>query len=227
MTMATILIVEDDSDIRDILKTYLLVEHYEIHEAQNLHEMSVELEKTKPDIILLDIMLPDGDSIDEIPFLRSRLPSVGIIVISARGTDRDKIFGIDSGADDYIAKPFNPREIVSRVRALLKRLSHDDKTMTFDTLTINPENYEVSMNEENLDLTVKEFEILHLLASHPKKVFSRSELIDRIWYDDDYISDRVIDVHISAIRTKIGKNWIKTIRNAGYKFNKKAGEKPT
>jgi two-component system OmpR family response regulator len=83
------------------------------------------------------------------------------------------------------------------------------------------------MNEENLDLTVKEFEILHLLASHPKKVFSRSELIDRIWYDDDYISDRVIDVHISAIRNKIGKDWIKTIRNAGYKFNKKAGEKPT
>jgi two-component system OmpR family response regulator len=225
--MASILIVEDDSDIRDILKTYLLVEHYEIHEAQNLHEMSVELEKTKPDIILLDIMLPDGDSIDEIPFLRSRFPSVGIIVISARGTDRDKIFGIDSGADDYISKPFNPREVVSRVRALLKRISQDEKTMTFGSLTINPENYEVSMNEENLDLTVKEFEILHLLASHPKKVFSRSELIDRIWYDDDYISDRVIDVHISAIRNKIGKDWIKTIRNAGYKFNKKAGEKPT
>ena len=224
--MASILIVEDDSDIRDILKTYLLVEHYDIAEAQNLHEMSIELEKKKPDIVLLDIMLPDGDSIDEIPFIRSRYPSVGIIVISARGTDRDKIFGIDSGADDYISKPFNPREVVSRVRALLKRLSHDDKTMVFDTLSINPENYEVSMNEENLDLTVKEFEILHLLASHPKKVFSRSELIDRIWYDDDYISDRVIDVHISAIRNKIGKDWIKTIRNAGYKFNKKVGEKP-
>jgi len=224
--MASILIVEDDSDIRDILKTYLLVEHYDIAEAQNLHEMSIELEKKKPDIVLLDIMLPDGDSIDEIPFIRSRYPSVGIIVISARGTDRDKIFGIDSGADDYISKPFNPREVVSRVRALLKRLSHDDKTMVFDTLSINPENYEVSMNEENLDLTVKEFEILHLLASHPKKVFSRSELIDRIWYDDDYISDRVIDVHISAIRNKIGKDWIKTIRNAGYKFNKKAGDKP-
>jgi len=224
--MTSILIVEDDSDIRDILKTYLLVEHYDIAEAQNLHEMTIQLEKKKPDIILLDIMLPDGDSIDEIPFIRSRYPSVGIIVISARGTDRDKIFGIDSGADDYISKPFNPREVVSRVRALLKRLSHDDKTMVFDTLSINPENYEVSMNEENLDLTVKEFEILHLLASHPKKVFSRSELIDRIWYDDDYISDRVIDVHISAIRNKIGKDWIKTIRNAGYKFNKKVGEKP-
>ena len=225
--MASILIVEDDSDIRDILKTYLLVEHFEITEAQNLHEMTVELEKSKPDIILLDIMLPDGDSVDEIPFLRSKYPALGIIIISARGTDRDRIFGIDSGADDYIPKPFNPREVVSRVRALLKRISHEDKTMTYGELKINPENYEVIMNDENLDLTVKEFEILYLLASHPKKVFSRTELIDRIWYDDDYISDRVIDVHVSAIRTKVGKEWIKTLRNAGYKFNKKAGEQPT
>src|SRR6056297_2674631 len=225
--MSSILIVEDDSDIRDILKTYLLVEHYEIYEAQSLHEMTIELEKTKSDIIFLDIMLTDGDSIDEIPFLRSKYPSVGIIVISARGTDRDKIFGIDSGADDYISKPFNPREVVSRVRALLKRISQGDKTMEFDGLKINPENYEVSLDDENLDLTVKEFEILFLLASHPKKVFSRGELIDRIWYDDDYISDRVIDVHVSAIRNKVGKDWIKTVRNAGYKFNKKAGEKMT
>jgi len=225
--MSSILIVEDDSDIRDILKTYLLVEHYEIREAQNLHEMTLELEKTKPDIILLDIMLPDGDSIDEIPYIRTKYPSLGIIVISARGTDRDRIFGIDSGADDYIPKPFNPREVISRVRALLKRISHDDKSMIFGPLLINPENYEVSMDDDNLELTVKEFEILYLLATHPKKVFSRGELIDRIWYDDDYISDRVIDVHVSAIRNKIGKEWIKTIRNAGYKFNKKAGEKMT
>jgi two-component system OmpR family response regulator len=223
--MPSVLIVEDDGDIRDILKTYLLVEHYDIKEAENIHEMIVELERSKPDILLLDIMLPDGESVDEIPYLRAKYPSMGVIVISARGTDRDKIFGIDSGADDYIAKPFNPREVIARVRALLKRISHADESLKFGTLEIHPDNYEVLTENENLDLTVKEFEILYLLAAHSKKVFSRGEIIDRIWFNNDYISGRVVDVHISAIRTKIGKEWIKTVRNTGYKFNKTVQEK--
>src|SRR6056297_1420264 len=141
--MSTVLIVEDDADIRDILKTYLLVEHFDIVEADSLQSMHAELERVNPDIMLLDIMLPDGDSSDEIPYIRTTNPSTGIIVISARGTDRDRIFGLDSGADDYISKPFNPREVVSRVRSLLKRISRDDQILKFGILEIQPENYAV------------------------------------------------------------------------------------
>jgi len=222
--MSTVLIVEDDADIRDILKTYLLVEHFDIVEADSLQSMHAELERVNPDIMLLDIMLPDGDSSDEIPYIRTTNPSTGIIVISARGTDRDRIFGLDSGADDYISKPFNPREVVSRVRSLLKRISRDDQILKFGILEIQPENYAVLKKEEPVELTVKEFEILYLMASNPKKVYTRGEIIDRIWYDDDYINDRVVDVHISSIRSKLGKDWIKTVRNAGYKFNRSAGD---
>ncbi len=222
--MSTVLIVEDDADIRDILKTYLLVEHFDIVEADSLQSMHAELERVNPDIMLLDIMLPDGDSSDEIPYIRTTNPSTGIIVISARGTDRDRIFGLDSGADDYISKPFNPREVVSRVRSLLKRISRDDQILKFGILEIQPENYAVLKKEEPVELTVKEFEILYLMASNPRKVYTRGEIIDRIWYDDDYINDRVVDVHISSIRSKLGKDWIKTVRNAGYKFNRSAGD---
>jgi len=222
--MSTVLIVEDDADIRDILKTYLLVEHFDIVEADSLQSMHAELERVNPDIMLLDIMLPDGDSSDEIPYIRTTNPSTGIIVISARGTDRDRIFGLDSGADDYISKPFNPREVVSRVRSLLKRISRDDQILKFGILEIQPENYAVLKKEESVELTVKEFEILYLMASNPRKVYTRGEIIDRIWYDDDYINDRVVDVHISSIRSKLGKDWIKTVRNAGYKFNRSAGD---
>lgn len=221
--MASVLIVEDDEDIRDIMKTYLSIEGFNIFEAGSLTEMRAVMNRITPDILLLDIMLPDGESTDELPFIRSKNRDTGIIVISARGTDRDKIFGFNSGADDYISKPFNPREVVARVRALLKRIRKDEGTLIFDGLEILPDNYCARLNDEIKEMTAKEFEILYLLARQPKKIFTRAEIIDKVWFDDEYITDRVIDVHISAIRSKLGKNWIKTVRNVGYKFNKDGG----
>ncbi|SHE31028.1 two-component system, OmpR family, response regulator [Marinitoga hydrogenitolerans DSM 16785] len=220
--MASILIVEDDKDIRDILRTYLEIEKYIIYEVESINQMNDFLNKNNVDIILLDVMLPDGESIDILPFIRAKNKNTGIIIISAKNTDRDKIFGIENGADDYITKPFNPREVIARVRALLKRLKNEDEKLQFGNLEIFSDNYTVKYKGKIIDLTAKEFEILYLLAKNPEKIFTRNDIIDKIWYGEDFITDRVIDVHISMIRSKIGKNWIKTIRNLGYKFNKSA-----
>ncbi|PNR92842.1 response regulator transcription factor [Petrotoga sp. 9PWA.NaAc.5.4] len=222
--MAKVLIVEDDKDIREILKIYLNIENYEIMEADSLTNMRNLLNKEKDiDIMLLDIMLPDGDAIDELPRIRTINPNIGIIIISALNRDREVIYGIESGADDYITKPFNPREVIARIKALIKRLKKQEDTtekLEFGSLEIYPKNYTVIYKGKFTEFTTKEFEILSLLARNPDKVYSREEIIDKVWFGDEYITDRVIDVHISLIRTKIGKDWIKTIRGVGYKFNK-------
>ncbi|MDK2945665.1 response regulator transcription factor [Geotoga petraea] len=218
--MPTILIVEDDPDIRDILKTYLQIEKFHILEAETLSEMRNVLNREKSiDIMLLDIMLPDGDSVDELPRIRMMNRDMGIIIISAKNTDRDKIWGIESGSDDYITKPFNPKEVVVRVRALLKRIKNDNEIIKYGNLEIYPNNYSVKYNNEVIEFTSKEFEILYLLAKKPERIYTRDDIISKIWFDDNFITDRVIDVHVSMIRSKIGKEWIKTIRGVGYKFN--------
>ncbi len=218
--MPTILIVEDDPDIRDILKTYLQIEKFHILEAETLSEMRNVLNREKSiDIMLLDIMLPDGDSVDELPRIRMMNRDMWIIIISAKNTDRDKIWGIESGSDDYITKPFNPKEVVVRVRALLKRIKNDNEIIKYGNLEIYPNNYSVKYNNEVIEFTSKEFEILYLLAKKPERIYTRDDIISKIWFDDNFITDRVIDVHVSMIRSKIGKEWIKTIRGVGYKFN--------
>ncbi|MBM7558344.1 response regulator transcription factor [Marinitoga litoralis] len=218
--MASILLVEDDKDIRDLLKTYLEIEKFNVVECETINCMRNLLNNNKFDIILLDIMLPDGESIDILPLIRAKNKNTGIIIISAKNTDRDKIYGIETGADDYITKPFNPREVIARIRALLKRLKNDDEILQFGNLEIYSNNYTVKYNGELVNLTAKEFEILYLLAKNNEKIYTRNEIIEKIWFDDEFITDRVVDVHISMIRSKIGKNLIKTIRNMGYKFNK-------
>ena len=222
--MYTILIVEDDKDIREILKTYLKIENFEIVEAESLTSLRNILHQEKNiDILLLDLMLPDGNAVDEIPKIRSSNKDLGIIIISALNADREIILGIESGADDYITKPFNPREVTARVRALLKRIKKEENDkLVFGSLEIYHDSYTVIYKNKPIELTAKEFEILSLLSRNPDKIFSRDQLIDEIWFGDEYITDRVIDVHISMLRSKIGKEWIKTIRNIGYKFNKNA-----
>lgn len=223
-SLYTILIVEDDKDIRDILKTYLKLENFEIIESESLTTMRnmLFLEKNI-DILILDLMLPDGNAVDEIPKIRSSNNDLGIIIISALSADREIILGIESGADDYITKPFNPREVTARVRALLKRIKKEENDkLIFGSLEIYCNSYTVNYKNAPIELTAKEFEILSLLSRNPDRIFSRDQIIDEIWFGDEYVTDRVIDVHISMIRSKIGKDWIKTIRNIGYKFNKNA-----
>lgn len=174
--MSTVLIVEDDKDIRDILRTYLEIEKYEIFEAETLSDMRDLISKNQMDIILLDVMLPDGESVDELPYIRSKNKDTGIIVVSAKNTDRDKIFGIEAGADDYITKPFNPREVIARVRALLKRIKKEEELLSFGNLELFPNSYSAKYNKELIELTAKEFEILYLLSRNSEKFIQEMKL---------------------------------------------------
>ncbi|QTA37785.1 response regulator transcription factor [Thermosipho ferrireducens] len=218
--MFRILIVEDDAGIREILKKYLVAEGFEIEEAGTLYEMREKISQKSFDVVLLDIMLPDGYATSEIPEFRVEFPETGIIIISARDTDMDRIFGIELGADDYIVKPFNPREVVARVKAFIRRTRGESEVIRFRELEIYCDEYLVKLNGKKVDLTGKEFEILRLLAKNSNRVFSRDEILDKIW-KDEFISDRVVDVHISSLRNKIGKDWIITVRGIGYKFSTK------
>ncbi|ABR31659.1 transcriptional regulator [Thermosipho melanesiensis] len=216
--MKRILIVEDDETLRDLLKRYIKSEGYEVDEAENNFEMRKKLSKERYDLVLLDIMLPDGLSTDELPEIKVLYPKLGIIIVSAKDNDSDKIYGLEIGADDYVTKPFNPREVVARIKAFFRRISGEREVIKFGQLQIFCDDYLVKLNDKIIDFTAKEFEILCLLAKNPNVVFSRERILDIVW-KDEFISDRVVDVHISNIRNKLGKDSIITVRGVGYKFN--------
>jgi len=166
-------------------------------------------------------MLPDGNALNEIQEIRTKFPDTGIIIISAKSTDLDKILGIELGADDYVGKPFNPREVVARVKAFIRRTKGSKEVIRYGKLEIYPEDYVVTYDGVPIELTSKEFEILRLLARRPDRVFSREQILEEVWKDDFEVFDRVVDVHINSLRKKLGKNWIVTVRGVGYKFSKK------
>lgn len=231
-----ILIVDDDEDIVDFVDTYLVDEGYETVRAYD-GEAAVNrfLEANAPNsearihLILLDVMMPKMDGFDVCRRVR-RDSSVPIIMLTARTEDVDKIVGLELGADDYIPKPFNPRELLARVRAVLRRsyLSDDEKPevteiLEYDNISLDVARREVSVGRRNLDLTAKEFDLLHFLMTHRGRVFSRPQLIDRVWGTNYYVGSRTVDVHIRRLREQIEANpsepvYIKTVWGVGYKF---------
>ena len=219
--MSSILIIDDESDILNILKYNLEKEGFVVETALD-GVLGIEIAKTmKPDLIILDVMMPKMDGIQVCEHLRS-LPDFEntlICFLTARGEDFSQIAGLDAGADDYISKPVKPRLLVSRINALLRRKSSNEfNAADTSDLIIDRDKYVVIKDGESIHLPKKEFELLSLLASKPDCVFERDIILSSVWGSEIIVGDRTIDVHIRKLREKIGSDYIKTIKGVGYKF---------
>ncbi|MBR5468172.1 MAG: response regulator transcription factor [Firmicutes bacterium] len=222
-----ILIVDDDEHIAELISLYLLREGYDTKEVYNGTDAIKAFGEYKPDLIMLDIMLPGIDGYGVCREIR-KTSGVPIIMLTAKGDTIDKVLGLELGADDYMVKPFDPKELTARVKAVLRRFDKtmvvpkvDENILAFDNLEINLTNYTVTYHGEMLSFPPKEFELLYFLAKRPNQVFTRDQLLDKIW-GYEYIGDtRTVDVHIKRIREKFdkGDKWnVKTVWGVGYKF---------
>lgn len=217
-----ILIVEDDQDIVDLLKYNLEKEGYKCYTANNGLEAVYQAVDKEPDLILLDVMMPEMDGIETCRLIKSKpkLHDIFVIFLTARAEEYSEIAGFEAGADDYITKPVKPRALISRIKAILSRKKdqHILSLIQHGNLIINRETFKVSVNDKHFSLPKKEFELLFLLASKPDKVFRRESILSKVWGSEVSVVDRTIDVHIRKIREKVGNEKIKTIKGVGYKF---------
>lgn len=219
-----ILLVDDDPDIIELLEYNLKKEGYETASAIDGIQ-AVEVAKTfKPDLILLDVMMPRQDGIETARQLRqlTDFKDTYIIFLTARAEEYTEVAAFDVGADDYIVKPIKPRALVSRIKAVLRRDTQQmesDSIIEIGQLIINRTNYSVNNNGVNLVMPKKEFELLSFLAKHPNKVFNRDELLEKVWGVDVYVVERTVDVHIRKLREKIPEYYIKTLKGVGYMFS--------
>lgn len=221
---AKILLVDDEPDILEIVEYNLKNEGYKVYTASSGIEGVSLTKEVKPDLILLDVMMPEMDGIEACDQIR-KIPSLEhtiIAFLTARGEDYSQVAGFEAGADDYITKPVKPKVLTSRLKALLRRRptagQKVPERMNLGDLTIDPERYHIELAGNVLDLPRKEFELLSLLASKPGRVFLREEIMDRIWGTSVIVGGRTIDVHIRKLREKIGDDRIKTVKGVGYKF---------
>lgn len=218
----TILLVDDEPDILEIVRYNLVAEGYKVKTAENGLEAISKAKKSKPHLILLDVMMPEMNGIEACRKIRElpELSETVIAFLTARGEDYSELAGFDAGADDYITKPIKPKVLVGRVKGLLRRFKTPEveKNMKFGNLTIIQDEYKILLGNEELSLPRKEFELLSLLASQPGKVFKREDILNLIWGLDVIVGDRTIDVHIRKLREKIGDEKFKTVKGVGYKF---------
>ncbi len=226
MNGSRITLVEDEPSISEIVVLYLKRAGFQVQAFKDGHTAMESLEHELPDLLVLDLMLPGVDGLSITRWLRDR-SEVPIIMLTARREESDRIVGLEMGADDYIVKPFSPQELVSRVRAVLRRSkSHGeepDAAIHYDGLDINPLTRLVHARGKEIPLTAKEFDMLWLLAQHPRQVFNRKQLLDQIWGVTDYIDPGTVTVHVSRLREKIEQDpsspvHIQTVWGVGYKF---------
>ena len=219
----TILLVDDELDILEIIGYNLTAEGYTVVTAQNGVEAIKKAKKHKPNLIILDVMMPEMDGIEACEKLRliPELSETVITFLTARGEDYSQVAGFEAGADDYITKPIKPKVLTSKVKSLLRRFKEQEQVqqiLKLGNLTINREEYKIFVGTQEMVLPRKEFELLSLLASKPGKVFKREDILDRVWGNDVVVGGRTIDVHIRKLREKIGEQKFKTIKGVGYKF---------
>ncbi len=213
-----ILLVDDEQDILEFVGYNLKAEGYQVFKASDGYK-AIEIARTEiPNLILLDVMMPDMEGIEVCEKIRQddRLKNIIIAFFTARGEDYSQVAGFEAGADDYITKPIRPKVLVSKIKSLLRR-SNNIKNYETD-ITISKEEYAVFKGDEKIVLPKKEFELLTLLASEPYKVFKRDVILDKVWGNEVVVVDRTIDVHIRKLRGKIGDKYIQTLKGVGYKF---------
>ncbi|HIG41996.1 MAG: response regulator transcription factor [bacterium] len=227
MSQKSIVVVEDEPDILEVLSYNLKREGFAVQTAQDGVAGLELIQRVKPDLVLLDLMLPGIDGLEICRQVKSSrlMANIPIIMVTAKGEESDVVLGLGIGADDYIAKPFSPREVVARVKAVIRRSGSGDVSNTQEPiqvgdLVIDESKFKVTYRNVDVRLTATEFRLLHHLASHPGRVFSREQLLNHALGTDVVVVDRNIDVHIRAIRKKIGSetHFIETIRGIGYRF---------
>ncbi|MBS0424732.1 MAG: phosphate regulon transcriptional regulator PhoB [Proteobacteria bacterium] len=224
---ATILIVEDEAAIQELITYNLRQAGYETVCADNAEKAMAVIKAALPDLILLDWMLPGMSGIEFARVLRrdDRTRLIPIIMLTARTQELDKVTGLEMGADDYITKPFSPRELIARINAVLRRLIPEasDEVVEIDDLRLEPVNHRVTAGNKEIELGPTEYRLLHFMMTHTERVYSRNQLLDRVWGDHVFVEERTVDVHIRRLRKALqpaGKDeWIQTVRGTGYRFS--------
>ncbi|MFT5425700.1 MAG: two-component system phosphate regulon response regulator PhoB [Gammaproteobacteria bacterium] len=222
-----ILIVDDEEAIREMLGYTLMKAGYTCIEAGDVEEARDIIKTELPNLVLLDWMLPGMSGIDYARRLRSvpETKELPIIMLTARGSEDDKVRGLETGADDYITKPFSTKELLARVKTVLRRSStpNDTVVITVEGLVLDPETYRVTANDEKIELSPTEFRLLHFFITHPERVYSRAQLLDQVWGENVYVEERTVDVHIRRLRKILEPfqydRYIQTVRSVGYRFS--------
>ena len=222
-----ILLVEDELPIVELMSFALRSAGWEVDSVQNTADAWNYLQHKRPQVILLDWMLPDQSGLRLLGRIRSdrNFSTLPVIMVTAKGMEEDKIAGLDQGADDYITKPFSPRELVARIKALIRRKTpeHAELEMSLGPLTVDPVSCRVSVHADQIEIGHAEFKLLKFLIAHPERVFSRSQLLDKVWGDHAVLEERTVDVHVLRLRKALGKAdfLVKTVRSVGYMLSEK------
>lgn len=225
--MTAILVVDDEANIRNLVKAYLEADGYTVHVAENGPQGLTAFRRYQPELVVLDVMLPGMDGLQVLQQIR-RESEAYVMMLTARSEETDRIVGLTVGADDYLTKPFSPRELVARVKAILRRgrtgaPAGEEPVLSFKHVHIDPQRHQVQRDGEQIDLTALEFKLLKTLAMVPRMVLSREQLLEKVWGYDFYGDERVVDVHIGRIRQKLERDpsnpqHVITVRGVGYKF---------
>jgi|SRR5699024_7162804 len=220
--MQTILVIDDEQDLLDLIEYNLKKEGFSVLKAENGKEGLTVAREHRPDLILLDIMMPVMDGMETVEVIRNdkKLKHTPIIFLTARGDEKTEVEGLDKGGDDYITKPISTTKLISRIKAVLRRFKKTEEPNRIEVhdIEIDKDRYIVTQAEQEFNLPRKEFELLYFLASRKGKVMDRQTLLNHVWGDNVYVVDRTVDVHVRKIREKLGSEYIETVKGVGYRF---------